>query len=371
MLVLNKKDNPTNPGLVYIGRGSNYGNPFPMQKYRNDRNIVVELFINFFIYSLTTNRDFKAEIEKLSTFNNLVCHCAPERCHGDVIKEFVLLQEEYGQKEALEQFKKKKHYTHLPLLDGVDHINIYSKSHSNLGKMLSHFYDSSFEHPKFGKFRSVEAFWFYVGTGMKHEFLRDMWGYNAKVAGTALEKVNDDNFLTYVEEANECKIRQNPSILKEFMENTKPFLHYYSYGLPHNAVVRNLDPTLSKMMNNIATRLKPSFKTIIAGSRDFCDLKLLRNTLANVPWNISTIVDGGAKGADLLGFVFAKEFGIPVETYEADWETHGKSAGYIRNKEMEKQAEKAIVFVKNKSKGSVDMIAQMKAVNKEVLVVEC
>ena len=369
MLVLNKKNNPDKPHMVYVGRGSNYGNPYRMNICRNDRDVVVALYEEYFISRLLTNRGFREEMEKLNTFHNLVCHCAPEKCHGDVMREFVLLQEEYGQDEAIKMFVKKKGYVHLPLLDGVAHVNIYSKSHCELGRMLSHFYQAPFTHPKYGKFQSVEGFWFYIGTGMKHEYLRDLWGYEAKQAGSGFGKVYNPVFLQEVEEANQCKIEQNPPILKAFLENTKPFLHYYSYGQPHHAAVRALGDELSKMMVAISSRLKPSFKTIIAGSRNFFDIRLFRETMAKVPWNISKIIEGGAKGADHLGALFADTHGIGLETLQANWDTHGKAAGHLRNGDMEKMADKAIVFIKNSSSGSANMIKRMQDAGKETLVV--
>ena len=99
-------------------------------------------------------------------------------------------------------------------------------------------------------------------------------------------------------------------------------------------------------------------KLIIAGGRDFTDYGRLCHVLekllsVNKP---EAIVCGMAKGADALGHMWARENNIPVIEMPADWNTHGKSAGYIRNKEMAQVATHCICFWDNKSKGTKHMI---------------
>lgn len=47
-----------------------------------------------------------------------------------------------------------------------------------------------------------------------------------------------------------------------------------------------------------------------------------------------TLVHGGANGLDSLAGVAAYSLGRTVEVHRADWATHGKSAGPLRNKLM-------------------------------------
>ena len=79
------------------------------------------------------------------------------------------------------------------------------------------------------------------------------------------------------------------------------------------------------------------FRVIIAGSRDFNDYELLKKTcddiLSSVPDDVE-VVSGGARGADKLGERFAKEYKLPLKVFPADWDKHGKSAGYKRNQAM-------------------------------------
>ena len=59
---------------------------------------------------------------------------------------------------------------------------------------------------------------------------------------------------------------------------------------------------------------------------------------------------------DKLGEEWARSKGIPVEVYEADWETYGRRAGYIRNASMALVADALIAIWDGESKGTSHMI---------------
>ena len=103
---------------------------------------------------------------------------------------------------------------------------------------------------------------------------------------------------------------------------------------------------------------KEKLRVIIAGSRDFNNYELLYNKCENILYNIKSveIVSGGAKGADSLGEKYAKEKGYKIKQFTADWNSLGKSAGYIRNKEMAEYADALIAFWDGESKGTKHMI---------------
>lgn len=99
--------------------------------------------------------------------------------------------------------------------------------------------------------------------------------------------------------------------------------------------------------------------TIIAGSRDFTDYEKLDKCIdevASYAWLISRVISGGARGADELGELWAKKMDIPVDVYPAEWDTYGKSAGYVRNEAMAQRAEALVAFWDGKSKGTKNMI---------------
>jgi hypothetical protein len=98
-------------------------------------------------------------------------------------------------------------------------------------------------------------------------------------------------------------------------------------------------------------------KTIIAGGRDFEDYNLLREKCDKlINSNLTEIVSGRAKGADTLGERYAKERGFDVKLFPADWKTHGRKAGHIRNKQMADYGEMLIAFWDGKSSGTKNMI---------------
>jgi hypothetical protein len=101
------------------------------------------------------------------------------------------------------------------------------------------------------------------------------------------------------------------------------------------------------------------FRVIIAGSRSFANYEMLKANMNRLLQNISdeiSIVCGTARGADRLGEKYAKENGFHVAYFPADWERHGKAAGYIRNREMAQNADALVAFWDGESRGTKSMI---------------
>ena len=100
------------------------------------------------------------------------------------------------------------------------------------------------------------------------------------------------------------------------------------------------------------------FKVIIAGGRDFNNFSLLKGKCDKILVNQKNIVivSGTANGADKLGERYAAEKGYRIKRFPADWNKYGKSAGYIRNKQMAEYAYALIAFWDKKSKGTKHMI---------------
>jgi len=97
-------------------------------------------------------------------------------------------------------------------------------------------------------------------------------------------------------------------------------------------------------------------KTIIAGGRDITNYDYIEKAIAEIDWEPTVVVSGTARGADLLGEEWAKKNNIPIERYPAEWDFYGKSAGYIRNKKMAKNAEALIALWDGESRGTKHMI---------------
>ncbi|NCB88655.1 MAG: DUF2493 domain-containing protein [Gammaproteobacteria bacterium] len=69
------------------------------------------------------------------------------------------------------------------------------------------------------------------------------------------------------------------------------------------------------------------------------------------------IVEGGARGADYLAFLYARRRGFKIITHRANWEEFGISAGHIRNKAMVDVANLCIGFWDGVSRGTKSTLA--------------
>ena len=77
-------------------------------------------------------------------------------------------------------------------------------------------------------------------------------------------------------------------------------------------------------------------KIIVCGGRDFTDCEFVFAALDhfNKKHPVSLVIEGGAKGADAIGALWAKHNKIDCWKVTADWDKHGKAAGHIRNRLM-------------------------------------
>jgi len=112
-------------------------------------------------------------------------------------------------------------------------------------------------------------------------------------------------------------------------------------------------------------------KVIIAGSRHmpFSLYPLIGQAVAKSGFKVTEEVCGMQRGADTLGGKWAWENKIPIAKFPADWKNLGPPAGPIRNLEMARYADAAIIFIWNGSRGSEDMRRKMVLLKKPVFVV--
>jgi hypothetical protein len=109
-------------------------------------------------------------------------------------------------------------------------------------------------------------------------------------------------------------------------------------------------------------------RVIIAGSRSIVDYDQVLVAVDNSDFYIKEVVSGAARGVDALGERYALENSLPCMQFHADWDKYGRRAGPIRNSEMAKYADAAIVVWDASSTGSRNMIEQMKRLNKPCYV---
>lgn len=110
-------------------------------------------------------------------------------------------------------------------------------------------------------------------------------------------------------------------------------------------------------------------KTIIAGSRAIADYALVAAACRDCGWTITEVVCGCARGVDTLGELWAKRNGVAVRHFPANWALHGKSAGFIRNKEMIRYADALIAIWDGESRGTSHTIQEARKRGLSVYVV--
>lgn len=80
MKVLNKKNITNMTGKVYIGRPSLFGNPYVIGK-DGTRDEVIDKYEKY----IMNCPKLLSRLNEIPEDSDIVCHCAPLRCHGDVL----------------------------------------------------------------------------------------------------------------------------------------------------------------------------------------------------------------------------------------------------------------------------------------------
>lgn len=89
------KWNAPRENSVYIGRGSIFGNPYPMKNKSDEERIkVILLYKKYLVKRIKEDCDFKNQVLKLYN-KNLICFCSngtnslhngAKYCHGHILK---------------------------------------------------------------------------------------------------------------------------------------------------------------------------------------------------------------------------------------------------------------------------------------------
>lgn len=99
-------------------------------------------------------------------------------------------------------------------------------------------------------------------------------------------------------------------------------------------------------------------KVLVCGGRDYSDREYLYRVLNLTARELGafTVVQGDCRGADRMAGDWAIKYGMKVEIFPANWDVHGKAAGFIRNKEMIEVADRVIAFWDGQSRGTAHTI---------------
>lgn len=118
-------------------------------------------------------------------------------------------------------------------------------------------------------------------------------------------------------------------------------------------------------------------KLIIAGSRHFDKNKVLSIIESSIDFfdlgtSLTEIVHGAAEGVDSAAIDFYEthfdgyQLLYGIRKFPADWKTHGKAAGPIRNRQMAEYADALLLIWDGKSRGSANMKKEMEKLNKPI-----
>lgn len=101
-------------------------------------------------------------------------------------------------------------------------------------------------------------------------------------------------------------------------------------------------------------------RALVCGSRHWTDADLIYDVLDAK--NPDVVIHGAARGVDMIAGRWARERRAEEIPFPADWKTHRKGAGPIRNKRMLREGKPDIVYAfaddLAASKGTANMVAQ-------------
>jgi len=103
-------------------------------------------------------------------------------------------------------------------------------------------------------------------------------------------------------------------------------------------------------------------KVLVCGSRDFANpftvSLAIDQRMSELP--VPThVIHGAAPGADRIAAEAAERHGHNVQPFPADWETHGRRAGVIRNVQMlDEKPDLVIAYWNGRSRGTAHTVRE-------------
>lgn len=113
-------------------------------------------------------------------------------------------------------------------------------------------------------------------------------------------------------------------------------------------------------------------RVLVCGGRDFANWQFLEDNLDAIRQEfedstpITILIHGCAFGADRLAEKWAVLNGIIAIGYAADWKTHGKAAGPIRNQRMLDEGRPDLLLAFPGGSGTADMVRRARTIHLEV-----
>lgn len=124
-------------------------------------------------------------------------------------------------------------------------------------------------------------------------------------------------------------------------------------------------------------------RVLVCGGRDYANKMRVRSVMnvLHAETTIKCVIHGNCgkvdpetlivvRGADLMAKEWAIDHGVTQVPYPADWDTHGKAAGPIRNQTMLDVGKPDLVVAFPGGRGTDDMVAKARAAGVQVMEVE-
>jgi hypothetical protein len=305
---------------LYIGRGSRFGNPFPMS-HESERDKVILQFRNW----INDQPELLRLTRALLPGQSLGCYCAPRNCHGDVLAEIA---------NGLWD-------------DRIPNVPVFCFGSNEAGRH--------------GAGAAKTAIQFHgastgIGVGLSGN------SYAVPTKGRMLRALSLTTIAQHISDLLACaasmpertfQVTRVGCGLAGFTDDEIAPLFY---DAPPNMQL----PGIWEAMRSQALGKPAPVRVIVAGSRTFKDYGLLLakldHLLQRLPKDHIEIVSGGAAGADTLGERYAVQRGLRLRRMPAFWEACGKSAGYLRNQQMSHYATHLVAFWNGYSPGTRSMI---------------
>lgn len=108
---------------------------------------------------------------------------------------------------------------------------------------------------------------------------------------------------------------------------------------------------------------------LVCGGRDYPDRDHLFQQLdwCRDRYGVIEVIEGGARGADRWAREWRAERGAPGRTYPADWATHPRAAGPIRNRQMLVDGKPDLVLAFPGGRGTLNMVRQARSAHVPVI----
>lgn len=114
-------------------------------------------------------------------------------------------------------------------------------------------------------------------------------------------------------------------------------------------------------------------RVLVCGGRDYKDKDRMFRVLDEMHADgaqISCIIEGECKGADLLSALWASKRNVPLLPFPADWNRYNLGAGPIRNRQMLIEGKPDLVVAFPGKTGTADMVEQARKANVRVVEID-